>query len=121
MKNLIKNELTAFFDVDQTLIMAGYETHKDVITIMCPYTKEELKLVPHKHHIKILKDQKARGYHITVWSANGWQWVDSVLTALGLWEYVDEGRGKSIKFFDDLPADQVLGTRVYIDFKKEQI
>jgi hypothetical protein len=49
-----------------------------------------------------------------VWSAGGVQWAKTVVNTLGLADYVDLIITKPSKFVDDLPADQVLGQRIYL-------
>lgn len=114
---IIENELTAMFDVDETLVMWHRPVSDDSIAVTCPYTNVVDHLVPHKEHIHILKQQKGRGYHVTVWSAGGWLWAKTIVEALGLTDYVDEVRAKPVKAFDDMPADRILNV-IYIPFKE---
>lgn len=115
---VIENELTVEFDVDDTLLMWHQEnTLIDKIIIEDPYSREKIRLTPHVDHVKLLMDYKFRGYHVTVWSAAGWQWAKAAVVALKLQAYVDVVRTKPLKFVDDLPAGEVLGQRVYIPFK----
>lgn len=115
--HVIKNELTVAFDCDDTLVLWNKENHPKAITFLCPYTKEHIRLVPHTEHIKLLKDYKGRGYNITVWSAGGWEWAETVVKTLELENYVDIVQNKMIKYVDDLPGNEILGTRVFINFR----
>lgn len=117
---VLENELTVYFDCDDTLIMWGKESSPNVMDFICPYTDKIERLVPHSTHIQILKQQKGRGYHVVVWSAGGWAWAKRVVETLGIEDYVDEVRSKPTKFFDDLPAQEVLGSRVYVEFKETE-
>jgi hydroxymethylpyrimidine pyrophosphatase-like HAD family hydrolase len=115
---VLKNELICHFDVDDTLVMWNKSIDVNTINVTCPYTGVVEMLAPHLKHIEILKHQKARGYHVTVWSASGWQWAQEVVKALAIEDWVDVVQTKNTKFFDDLPAQEVLGTRVYIEYKE---
>ena len=116
--NIIENELTLLCDVDDTLVIWGQPISDKTVEITCPYTGKIEHLVPHETLIQILKQQKGRGYHVTVWSAGGWEWAKTVVIALKLEKYVDEIRTKPVKYFDDLQAAEVLGTRVYLPYKE---
>lgn len=118
MMKYIDNELQAMFDVDETLVMHNIdESYHIKQEFICPYTQEKLMLTPHHQHIQILKQQKARGYYVTVWSAGGAAWAKTVVETLQLEAYVDEVRAKPTKYFDDLPGNEILGTRVYLEYK----
>jgi hypothetical protein len=116
---VIENEVHVMFDVDDTLVMHGYDNSPNKIEVEDPYSETLITVVPHELHIKVLKDQRARGFYITVWSAGGYKWAEAVVKALKLEEYVDEVRTKPMKFVDDLEAGDVLGQRIYLTFKSE--
>lgn len=115
--NIIENELSLFCDVDDTLVVWGQPISEKTVEFVCPYTGKVENLAPHDILIQILKQQKGRGYHVTVWSAGGWKWAKTVVETLKLQEFVDEIRSKPVKFFDDLPANEILGSRVYLPYK----
>ena len=62
----------------------------------------------------MLKDRKARGATIHVWSANGYQWALAVVRALELEAYVDFVQSKPTMYVDDLQASEILGERLYL-------
>lgn len=112
----IENEQCIYFDVDDTLVMWGKITEgQKAIHVTCPYDKSQETLRPHPGHIKVLKDRKARGAHITVWSHAGYRWAEAVVRALGLTEYVDVCATKPCMYVDDKQAHEILGERLYID------
>ncbi len=117
---VINIESTVFFDVDDTLIMwdtANYGT-KEVIKIQNPHYSEYVSCVlPHKGHIKILKDRKARGSFIVVWSAGGFAWAKAVVKALELEKYVDLIMTKPHAYVDDKTASEIMGERIYLPYK----
>lgn len=116
MSFILQNEHIAAFDVDDTLILWDEEV-KDIY-INCPYTGKSEAVTKHKQHINQIIKNKARGSAIIVWSAAGYKWAEAVVKALELEEYVDLILSKPIKFFDDMPAEQVLVNRVYLEYKK---
>lgn len=121
--NINKSELRVAIDVDGTLIIARefVQDHSNLVEIICPYTMVSKFYAVHKEHVDLLKSYKKRGYHVTVWSANGWKWAQQVAKKLlgdELEQYVDEISSKYIKFVDDLPAEKVLGTQVFIPFNE---
>lgn len=117
---VIKNEWIAAFDVDDSLVM--WE-HKDKLTkgikFIDPHDGTIHLLVPHKKHIKLLKDFKARGYTIVLWSGGGFSWAETVAKTLEIEDYVDFVMTKFTKFIDDLPAEEVLGSRIYLKHEDE--
>lgn len=113
----IENEMIIYIDCDDTLVMHNVKGEK--ITFSDPYSLEKISLTPHKRHIKLLKDFKARGYSIVVWSAAGAIWAKEVVTKLELLDYVDLMISKPLKFIDDLPATEILGARIYIQYLEE--
>lgn len=115
---LIDSEMIATFDVDDTLIM--WEEKVKDFEFQCPYDdKIKYQATKHNEHIQYLKEHKARGFFVIVWSAAGFQWAQAVVNALGLQNHVDMIMSKPAKFFDDLPAQEVLVNRVYIPYKEK--
>lgn len=112
---VIDNEMVAAFDIDDTLLMWF---HPDAQTrgqhFKDPHDDTEHLLVPHEKHIKLLKDFKARGYTIIVWSGGGYAWAETVVKTLGLEDHVDIVMTKIMKYVDDLEAHEILGSRIYL-------
>lgn len=111
------NEYVVAFDIDDTIVIwSGNHTqpHEGSIPFLDPYDGTTNHLVPYQKHIDLLKKYKGRGMCVMVWSAGGVQWAKSVINTLGLSDYVDLIITKPSKFVDDLPADQVLGQRIYL-------
>lgn len=110
---ILKGDHSFFSDIDETLIM--HNTIDKDIVIQDPYDGKKRQYKMHKKHIKLLKDHKARGYTVIVWTANGYKWAKAVVKALGLKKHVDLIMTKPSKFCDDLPAEGVLGPRIYLE------
>lgn len=112
---IVKTETNIYFDVDDTLVIWGKvkEGEKCVI-VTDPYDGSQHYLKPHLGHLKILRDRKARGATIHVWSAGGWQWAQAVIKALNIEQYVDFVLSKPTMYVDDLEAHEILGERLYL-------
>jgi predicted phosphatase len=117
--NIIDRESTIFIDVDDTLVMWGIKAKKGqkLIQITDPYSGDQVYLMPHAGHIKVLKDRKARGSCIIVWSAGGYKWAEKVVKALNLEAYVDFVMTKPHMYIDDKAASEFMQERLYIPFE----
>ena len=111
---VVDTESTIFVDVDETLVMWGKP--EDRIVIYEPHYNEPVHVTPHKGHIKILKDRKARGSRIIVWSAGGYQWAEAVIKALNLEKYVDFVMTKPHAYLDDKTPSEFMGERIYLPY-----
>lgn len=99
------SENPAYFDVDETLIVKRpYGDAEYYLTLDYYGTPRYAK--PIEQHVAFLKSCKARGYEVTVWSANGWAWAFEVVKKLKLDEYVDYVCTKPQFYVDDKSADK---------------
>jgi hypothetical protein len=115
------NETITCYDVDETLVLWFNDCDiSKKINIVCPYSGAATWLKPHHRHIDLLKKHHGRKNYIIVWSAGGVLWAEAVVKALGLEEYVDLVMTKPTKFVDDLPANEILGTHIYLTDKDEK-
>lgn len=108
-----ENENVCYFDVDSTLIFKETKYYNEAISL--DYYGETWYIRPHLAHVEFLKSLKSRGYHVIVHSANGWKHALNVVNALGLQEYVNEVKTKSIKYIDDRPVEEWFGPRIYLN------
>lgn len=115
---IVGHESTVFIDVDDTLVMWGKKAKKGqrLVAVTNPHSGEQHYLMPHKGHIKVLKDRKARGSFIVVWSSGGYKWSESVIKALKLESYVDLVMTKPHMYIDDKTAKHIMGEHLYIPF-----
>jgi hypothetical protein len=114
-----KNDNVVCFDVDDTLIMWSWpaEFNDDVITF--DNWGHNVQLVPHKKHIELMKQFKARGHYVVVWSQGGFAWAKAVCETLGITHLVDEVKTKPKWCIDDL-APAVWLTRSYMNLHGER-
>ncbi len=118
----IDNENIVAYDIDDTIVMWTHlfdRQHSDIIEgealpFLDPYDNSINYLHPHKKHIALMKKHKGRGKFIIVWSAAGVKWAESVIKTLGLEDYVDLITTKPNTYVDDLPGNEILGTRIYL-------
>jgi len=107
---------TIAFDVDQTLVKWDDDARAPgpgKIRFIVPGNGESVYLTPHKYHLFLLKTYKHRGFKVIVWSAAGGSWASEVVKVLGIESNVDLIMNKLTAFYDDLPADKVLGQHLY--------
>lgn len=114
---VIENDNLVMFDVDDTLIkwsdLYG-QPHGKAIPIVDPNDNSTNYLTPHLKHISLVRKYKGRGMFVVVWSAAGFKWAEAVVKALNLEDCVSLICSKPTKFVDDLPAQEILGTRVFL-------
>ncbi len=118
MYRLLDTEHMVCCDVDDTLLMWDWYKYDfdSLITIEDPYTKQNKTYGVHKAHVLLLKQYKARGYKITVWSKGGQLHAESAVKALGLEEVVDYVMAKPEKVMDDKSElSSIVGPVVFID------
>lgn len=108
---VIENEHIVAYDVDETLFMHG---DNFLAGLNNPYTGTFITGLINRKHIELLKQHKARGMFIIVWSKAGSKWAEEVVKYCKLEEYVDLILTKFDRFVDDLPADKILGEHVYL-------
>ena len=115
MPHVVDNEQVWMVDVDDSLVLWDFEDNEiGPIPIICPYDGTTYKLLPHSGNIRLLKEKKARGAHITVWSQGGWKWAEAVVKALCLMHHVDIIQSKPIGIIDDLPSEAWMPKSTYI-------
>lgn len=105
---------TSFFDVDNTLIFAWSDIGDDLKSKLPMIEINGLMFYVHETHCQKLRELKARGHTVVVWSAGGADWAETVVNLLGLAESVDAVMAKPSWYFDDLPVEDWIGRRCYV-------
>jgi len=116
----ITNDDVAFFDVDQTLVLAidtPVNPSNKKVAVYDSLTEKFITLYIHEPMVRILREQKRRGSIVIVWSRGGYEWAKNVVNALDLEGCVDYVMSKPKVYFDDLPVKKWLKDRVYLDPK----
>jgi len=116
-QSMLKFENVAFFDVDETLVL-WRTVHEPDTNFVCPHTGVIESGTAHKEHVERIKQHKKLGHTVIVWSAGGMEWASRAVEALGVKEYVDICMEKPIQYYDDITADEFMGSRTYVGSKK---
>jgi predicted phosphatase len=103
------------FDVDNTLIVHGPNPNIPRIPVYDPESKKFVDMGINLSMVKLLREEKYRGAFIIVWSRGGSEWAKNVVLALGLDNYVDLVITKPYVYFDDVPVEKWLESRIYLD------
>lgn len=115
---VIESKYIAYFDVDDTLIMWNWKEYtgdtSQLLSLQIPGTNETIEVLPHKRHIELMKQFKARGQTIIVWSKGGWDWARTAIEALKIEQYVDYVMSKPDCYIDDLNCQDFMKERRYM-------
>ena len=114
------NDNIVTFDVDETLVMWSWPQKYDGLSITFNNFGYAAQLLPHDKHIELLKQFKARGHYVIVWSQGGYQWAREVVKVLGIEKYVDLVMTKPKWIVDDLPA-AAWTKRSYLDLNGKRM
>jgi hypothetical protein len=116
---VIKSSRIVMFDVDETLVIWDWRAidpeGKNLISISNPAGACQELVMPHDRHITLMRQFKARGHTVVVWSQGGWAWSESVVKALGIEELVDLIIDKPSWYVDDLPSEVFMKSPIYLD------
>jgi hypothetical protein len=116
---VIQSHRIVYCDVDDTLVIWDWKPidpdGNNLITVRDPKSGHSEHVMPHNRHIQLVKQFKARGHTVVVWSQGGWSWAESVVRALGLVDVVDLVMDKPSWYIDDLPASAFMTRNIYLD------
>lgn len=116
---VIKSTRSVFFDVDDTLVIWDWQSivpdGNGLISITDPNDRVSVLVYPHNRHIELMKQFKARGHEIFVWSQGGHEWAEAVVLALGITHMVDYVLDKPNWYVDDLNATAWMKAPIYLD------
>lgn len=109
---VIRSSRIVMFDVDDTLVIWDWRAlNPDGIGLIKIGTEHVL---PHTRHIELMRQFKARGHTVVVWSQGGHEWAESVVKALGLEDQVDLVMDKPNWYVDDLHVSAWMRAPVYL-------
>lgn len=112
---VVKGDLTAYFDVDDTLLMWSTGNDFDPASLLCLDISRNIWARPHTRHIDQLKQHAARGHTVVVWSQGGANWAANAVKLLGLEEHVDVILTKPTWYYDDKKAEEFMKERYYYE------
>lgn len=95
---------TVFFDVDDTLVLWTVPAGKEEEALRFQDATGIVLALPHKRHIEAIREHKARGHFVVVWSQGGADWAEEVVKVLQLTHLVDVVMCKPSWFYDDIPS-----------------
>ena len=117
---VVKTDNTVFFDVDDTLVMWDIPEDREHEVIVFESFSYPTRLLPHLKHIELMKQFKARGHLVVVWSQGGYEWAEAVVNRLDIAKYVDIVMSKPKWIVDDLPAS-AWTSRSYLDLNGKRL
>lgn len=105
------------FDVDDTLVIWDWRSvdpeGKGLVAIKNGNCIEHV--LPHYRHIELMRQFKARGHTVVVWSQGGHEWTAEVCKVLGIESIVDLVMDKPNWYVDDLHANAWMKAPIYLD------
>jgi hydroxymethylpyrimidine pyrophosphatase-like HAD family hydrolase len=111
---VIENENIIKIDIDDTIIMHKVKPNSRTVTV--DFYGEMKEFGVHEEHVKLLKNYKARGFIIVLWSGNGYKHAETVAKALNLEPYVDYVMTKPNRVIDDSEPNN-WAPRIYIPYE----
>jgi FMN phosphatase YigB (HAD superfamily) len=101
---VVRSSRIVFFDIDDTLVIWDWKPINPdgvgLVSINNPDGACSELVMPHNRHIQLLRQFKARGHTVVVWSQGGHAWAESVCKTLGI---------------DDLPTEAFMRAPIYLD------
>src|SRR5690349_20948629 len=109
------NEKVVAFDVDETLVekVYGIDTSNSG-DIELNYYGEIGRYKILQRNVEQIRSHLSRGWSVYVWSHSGPVWANHVLEALGFSDPNIKVQNKPLKYFDDLPAGEWMGERIFL-------
>lgn len=101
----LKEKASRTVDISTTRKFAGDEGEEEITWVETHAVIEE--------NVDMIKQHKARGHTVVVWSQGGYEWARDVVEALKLNSYVDLVICKPAGYYDDLPCSEFMGSRKF--------
>lgn len=113
--NVIKSDRVVMVDCDETLILWDISEYPkvDQVNVYCHGKHTPVAL--HRKNYNLLRKFHRLGYTIIVWSASGWEWAEAVVKGLRIENMVTSVSSKPRYYFDDVPCEKWMGSRIYRD------
>lgn len=116
---VIRATRSVFFDVDDTLVIWDWQSidpeGKGLISILDKQSGCVELVYPHLRHIELMRQFKARGHTVVVWSQGGHEWAETICLALGIENLVDLVMDKPNWYVDDLHASDWMRSPIFLD------
>jgi hydroxymethylpyrimidine pyrophosphatase-like HAD family hydrolase len=78
-----------YFDVDNTLVFPESDSQRLKLPPSDPIYMGGRRFYVHLAHLELMRDLKARGHTVIVWSAGGSHWAEAVVKMLKMDQVVD--------------------------------
>lgn len=101
----------AYVDVDETLI--SWTSVENALPLVLSSPKGFFTVYPMLKNIELMRELRAVGWEIVVWSQGGADHAERVVQLLGIEHLVDVIISKPSIYVDDLPFEQQMIKRVY--------
>jgi len=111
----IKNERIIPTDIDGTLIIHNPGPGIPRVGVVDPSTGHTVAMGINQAMVKLVREEKFRGAFVIAWSRGGYAWAKNVINALHLENHVDLVMTKPMAYFDDIPVEKWLETRIFLD------
>ena len=104
-----------YFDVDETLIhwLGDGPTNREWDRLVLQDGDFKYTVAPIGVHIELMKEFKAVGWQVVVWSAGGSDHAERVIKLIGMEDYVDLIVSKPEVYVDDLKIEDQYFKRVF--------
>lgn len=115
MMLVLPDKPTIYVDVDDTLVTFN-PRYKSCAKIKVGPEGARMNAFVNEHVVDKIREFRARGHNIVVWSAGGAAWAHTVVVALKLEDSVAVVMSKPAWFFDDQPSSNFMpeANRIHI-------
>lgn len=116
---VVRATRSVWFDVDDTLVIWDWKSINPegigLVYVVDPNSGVSERVMPHYRHIELMRQFKARGHTVMVWSQGGHEWAEAVCKTLGIEMLVDYVMDKPNWYVDDLHATAWMKAPIYLD------
>lgn len=105
---VLESDNVVFADCDDTLVLWGRPEGGQAESLEVGQGDYVELVYPHWVHVQKLREHKARGHKVVVWSQGGYEWARAVVKALDIEDVVDAVMRKPTWCMDDMPASAYM-------------